>query len=80
MLVMFCILKKSQPLSVEMDTDKTIISLNQQKKYEELTNLVKNTSTEEVKINATLMIIEMAFRSLQNNFTTFVHLHYYQFT
>lgn len=31
-----------------MDTEKSIISLNQQKKYEELTNLVKNTNTEEV--------------------------------
>lgn len=31
-----------------MDTGKTIISLNYQKKYEELTDFVKNTSTKEV--------------------------------
>lgn len=40
--------KKTQPLSAAMDTDKKVISLNHQKKFEELTNFVENTSTEEV--------------------------------
>lgn len=42
-----------------MDTDKKIISFNQQKKYEELTNLVEKTSTEEVRIKLkTFMVHE----------------------
>lgn len=57
-----------------METDKKIISLNHQKNYEELTNLVDNTSTEEVYKQIYAHVNTNHLPNIANeHFTTFVH-------